>query len=198
MNCSTEHQQPEGCLRNLDFRRYDAGRAQYLKETSGKAKRYTGDCAVIAVAIALNRTYAEARGTLHRRWSHLHPRENNRTTSSGRILGAVLKYAPTPLLSLRKHEPMNGTPSIVYGGLLEIPINGFAMIYGENQGQPQVCLCEPQKVFVVDGYVPSQDGSHVTAIKDGSIIGDFDVRDDFQITHIWVEKWPNSLATVGT
>ena len=189
MNHSTEHHQPERCLRNLGFKRCDAGRAQYLKELTGKPKQYTGDCAVIAVAVATNRTYQEARETLHKHWRRWHARENQRTTSSRGILGTIHKYVLTPLPSVRKHEPMNGTPSMVYGDLLQLsPFDPFEMIYGEDKEQPNVCLCDPQKIFVVDGYVPSQGKSHVTAIKGGSITGDFDIRHDFQVTHIWVGK----------
>lgn len=187
MNCSAGHQQPEGCLRRLNFKWSDAGRAQYL-ERLAKPKRYTGDCAVVAVAIAMEHTYEAAREILHMRWKRFHPRENERTEARRGILGTILRYVLTPLPWVRKHEPMDGTPSVVYGVLLESsPFCRFEMIYGEGQGRPSVCLCDPQKVFVIDGRVPSQGESHVTAIKNGAITGDVDVRSDFQVVHIWME-----------
>ena len=105
------------------------------------------------------------------------------------------------------HDPIWGTPSIVYGNALEfqdpivilltgkIPKNDFDIVYGEDAGNPVTCICDEEKAFVIDGYIGNlEEGKHhVTTILAGTIVGDRDIRhDDFHIVHVWRSNYKST------
>ena len=59
------------------------------------------------------------------------------------------------------------------------------MVYGEDSGNIQRCVCDPSATFIVDGILHGR-GEHSSAIIDGVICGELDIGDeDFEVIHVW-------------
>lgn len=191
------HRTPEECLTHLAFERNTAGREEFLKdhgiEFEATQTRVPGDCAVIAIALAREETYCFARDLLKARWRRHHPKERIHAPRGVPIAGRIAGYLHQR--QSNDHDPLWGTPGIVYGNTLELPYSFtqpvmtlFDMVYGEHLGHPATCLCDPTRAFVIDGYMGRIEESqhHVTAILQGTIAGDFDIRErGFEVVHVW-------------
>ena len=198
-----EHPTPEECLPHLAFERNTAGQEDFLRNHGVKFEptwiRIPGDCAVIAVALAREENYCCARNLLQKRWEIHNPKKT--VTTGGGQRSTVMRIAAYVHQKLfNDHDPIWGTPSIVYGNALELPNpmvtlftgqlpkNDFDMVYGENTGNPVTCLCDPGRAYVIDGYIgePQEGKHHVTAILQGTVVGNYDIRQaNFHVVHIW-------------
>lgn len=156
------HVKPEQCLEQMSFLPETAGRETLIEEQNidfrDTVTRSRGDCAVIALALALNKPYCCTRDLLKARWRKHNPEEKvlppkiegnlaHRTLTT--IKGQVIRWA-TNERKLTEHDPIWGTPSIVYGNTLEVEGSiwgqrAFKMIYEKDKGHPPICICKPEK-----------------------------------------------------
>ena len=190
------HSDPRDCIKTLNFKRDKAGRDILLSEQNIKFRdsffRTRGDCAIIALALALNKPYCCMRDFIKARWERHNPKDQLSKLERGdpkiqSILRRV-KEAISP-----EHDPFWGTPSIVYANILEQPDmfsnqKQFELVYGEERGKPPICICNTAKTYVLDGSWGERNKAqdHVTAVLEDTIYGDTDIRiGKFRPAHIW-------------
>lgn len=190
------HSVPTDCIKTLDFRHETAGREILIREQNIKFEdtllRTRGDCAIIALALSLNKPYCCMRDFIKARWERHNPKEQMFKLERG---GPKTQRSLRRLRGIfsREHDPLWGTPSIVYANILELPDpffgkKPFELIYGEEKGKPPACICDTTRTFVIDGSWGERNNGqdHVTAVLEGTIYGDADIREgSFRPIHIW-------------
>ena len=187
------HFHPSECLPNFKYEKNVSGRMEYiyLFEDAFSSKQ-AGDCAIIAVALATRSDYLNAYSSLNTfmRNAPILPNPNKK--------GELLQYIKQRLADMfqrnpKHRDPIYGVPSYVYGQYLEDPLlSGFSMVYGKGSGNIFPCICDPNAIFVVDGFLDTviggypTKGAHVSAIVEGVVLGDIDItRGDFDVLHVW-------------
>ena len=190
------HHGPQDCISALDFQRETAGREILIREQKIKFEnslsRTKGDCAIIALALALNQPYCCMRDLIRTLWQMHNSKEQlSKSERSGPKIQRILRRVKDTISP--EYDPIWGTPSIVYAKILEKPDlwslrKPFQLVYGEKRGKPSICICNPTKTFVLDGsWGERNEGQdHVTAVLEGTIYGDADIRKGkFRPVHIW-------------
>ena len=180
------HDNPTDCPGNLNFHFDDAGSRQYWQDVLRKERNPTvaGDCSIIAAALALEQRYDETVSdlkslTMRIKPNRLHFRREIRKGRPGTLLRGMKHLHP------KRSDPLYGTYSEVLDHYLTWEKAHFAMVYGEDSGNIQRCVCDPNATFIVDGIVQGR-GDHSSAIIDGVIYGEIDIGDeDFQVIHVW-------------
>ena len=180
------HNRPSDCLVNLDFEFDDAGSREYWREILRKDrhKARAGDCSVIAVSLVLEQRYGDTLFDLEfltrqMKPNRLHFRQEIRNGGLGGLLRGIKHLHP------RRSNPLYTTYSEVLDEYLIWVKSSFAMVYGEDSGNTQRCICDPSATFVVDGRLRGR-GDHTSAIIDGVIRGEIDIGDeDFEVVHVW-------------
>ena len=184
------HGHPDDCIKTLEFHKDDAGRADYFQSRDLRITRSHGDCAVVACALGAGVSYDQAFDWLSnvtlsfRRW--------NRRTFKEPWLQFILRWTTQniselfPHTQLKHRSPLYGTHTDVYSFALSAFAN-FSLMFGEPSRATRCCLCSQGGIFVVDGILAKGE-AHVTAIVDGAIRGDVDIRrDSFNVRHVWVQ-----------
>lgn len=182
------HSHPDDCLETLEFHKDDSGRAEYFESRDLRITRSHGDCAVVACALGAGVSYDQALDWLSnvtlsfRRW--------NRRTFKEPWPRFILRWTTQnvseffPRTQLKHRSPLYGTHTDVYSFALGAFAN-FRLVLGEPSQATRCCLCSPVGIFVIDG-VSAKGEPHVTAIADGAIWGDVDIRkDSFNVRHVW-------------
>ena len=180
------HSHPSDCLVNLGFEFDDGGSREYWRDILHKDrhKAGAGDCSVIAASIALEQRYDDTFFDLHfmtrfRKENIFHFKQEIRKGGLGGLLRGIKHLHP------KRSNPLYATYSEVLDHYLSWVKASFAMVYGEDSGNIQSCICDPDATFIVDGRFPGID-DHTSAIIDGVIRGEIDIGDvDFEVVHVW-------------
>ena len=185
------HKHPGDCLETLGFHKDDAGRADYFEPRGLRVTRSHGDCAVVACALGAGVSYDQAYDWLSdvtlsfRKWNHRTFNEPYPRFILRWITNNIREFFPHTQLNHR--DPLYGTHTDVYSYVL-MAIVGFRLVFGEPSRATRCCLCSRGGTFVVDG-ISAKGEAHVTAIIDGSIWGDVDIRSDsFNVRHVWYKQ----------
>ena len=195
------HSHPDDCLKALEFYKEDAGRADYFESRDLNVTRSHGDCAVVACALGAGVSYDQAFDWLSdvtlsfRRWNHRTFNEPCPRFILRWMTQNIREFLPHT--QLKHRSPLYGTHTDVYSFVL-IAIADFRLVFGEPSRASRCCLCSRGGIFVVDG-ISAKGEAHVTAIIDGAITGDVDIRrDPFNVRHVWYkERHPTNTLRSG-
>ena len=140
------HDNPTDCPGNLDFHFDDAGSRQYWQNVLRKERNPTtaGDCSVIAAALALEQRYDETVSdlkslTMRLKINRLHFMREIRQGRPSALLRGIKHLHP------KRSDPLYGTYSEVLDHYLTWEKALFTMVYGEDSGNIQRCVCDPER-----------------------------------------------------
>ena len=158
------HNHPSDCLVNLDFEFDDGGSREYWRDILRKDrhKARAGDCSVIAASLVLEQRYRDTlldleSLTRQMKPNRLHFQQEIRKGGLGGLLRGIKHLNP------RRSSPLYATYSDVLDEYLIWEKSIFSLVFGEDSGNFQRCICDPSATFVVDGRIPGID-DHTSAI----------------------------------
>ena len=185
------HGHPDDCIKTLEFHKDVAGRPDYFESRDLCVTRSHGDCAVVACALGAGVSYDQAFDWLSdvtlsfRRWNHRTFNEPYPRFILRWITQNISEYFPHT--QLKHRNPLYGTHTDVYSYVL-IAMANFRLVFGEPLRATSCCLCSRGGIFVIDG-VSAEGEAHVTAVIDGAIRGDVDIRrNPFNVRHVWYKQ----------